>query len=501
MLALVLTFWLISHVATVPKTIVAISVSAHQPNSLSAGQTPEIPKGQIVEKLVCASDLDQSYALYLPSNYSSERKWPVLYAFDPGARGKVPVERYREAAEEYGWIIVGSNNSRNGALQPSVDAWKAILKDTQARFPIDDERAYLTGLSGGARLAIYFATRCQDCIAGVIASGAGFPVGITPSPAQHFALFSTTGIEDFNFSEVKGLDDALTRAGMVHRTEVFAGRHEWPPPPVAIEAVEWMELLAMKTGKRQRDTNLIDSIWQRKLQQARALEQSKQTYEAYQIYFALNETFKGLRDVTEAEKEISRLRDTAEVRTAIRDEQQQIKKQREIETRLRGLMSARGRNSGAQETNEEGNGRAPENTSEGFDPETRLQGMLADLHKQSGRTEDTGERRVARRVLDGVFIGLFEQGMNQLQTQKRYEDAVRTFRLATEVNPERAGAFFYLAWAYAANGEKKKSLQALHTAVEKGYSDLGAITSNKAFDGIRDETQYRQIIQALQSKH
>jgi hypothetical protein len=52
-----------------------------------------------------------------------------------------------------------------------------------------------------------------------------------------------------------------------------------------------------------------------------------------------------------------------------------------------------------------------------------------------------------------------------------------------------------------ASWHKKKSLRALQTAVEKGFSDLSAISGNKAFDGIRDELQYRQIIQALQSKH
>ena len=497
MLALVLTSWLIAHVALVPlHTGVASSVSASR--STSYAQTTEIPRGQIIGKLVCAGDPDQSYALYLPSNYSSERKWPILFAFDPGARGRVPVERFREAAEKYGWIVVGSNNSRNGTLQPSVDAWKAIIKDTHERLAIDDERVYLAGHSGGARLAIYFAVHCQDCTAGVIASGAGFPVGITPSPTQRFVIFSTTGTEDFNFSEVKGLDEALAKAGIAHHTEVFNGRHEWPPSAVAIEALEWMELLAMKTDKRQRDASMIESIWQRKMQQARALEESKHIYDAYQIYFALNDSFKGLRDVAEVEKKLSQLHDTAEVRTAIRDEQQQIGKQREIENRLRGWMSAREQDTttqdGTQETNKQADG------SQGLNAETRLQGMLMDLHKQAGLAEDTGERRVARRVLDGVFIGLFEQGMNQLQTQKRYEEAVRTLKLATEVKPERAGAFFYLAWAYAATGDRKKSLRALQTAVEKGFSDLSAITGNKAFDGIRDDAQYRQIIQAMQNK-
>ena len=290
--------------------------------------------------MTCAGDPDQTYALYLPSNYSPEKKWPVLYAFDPGARGKIPAERFREPAEKYGWIIVASNNSRNGAMQPSIDAWNAMVKDTHARFAIDDGRVYVAGMSGAARLAIYLASRCSDCAAGVIACSAGFPEGVKPSPAWHFALFSTAGVDDFNFAEVKGTEEPLSKAGIAHRTEVFAGRHEWPPSSVTMEAVEWMELQAMKTGKRPRDANLIESIWQRKLQQASALEDAKQIYDAYRIYLALDDTCKGLRDVAPAEQKISQLRDSPNVRNAIRDEQQQIRKQREMENNIGALLAA-----------------------------------------------------------------------------------------------------------------------------------------------------------------
>ena len=40
------------------------------------------PLGQLVEKVTCAREPNQSYALYLPRNYDKSRKWPVLYAFD-----------------------------------------------------------------------------------------------------------------------------------------------------------------------------------------------------------------------------------------------------------------------------------------------------------------------------------------------------------------------------------------------------------------------------------
>jgi predicted esterase len=441
----------------------------------------EIPKGQIVDRLVCANDGTQSYALYLPSSYTSTRQWPILYAFDPGARGKTPVERFKEAAEKYGWIVIGSNNSRNGPMNISLDAGKAVWKDTHERFAIDERQTYVTGFSGGARVAIFFASFCHDCIAGVIACSAGFPEEVTPSSALHFLFFGTAGVDDFNFAEMKSLAEPLMKAGITQRIEVFSGRHEWPPASLATQAIEWLQLQAMKAGKLQLDEGFIDALWRSESQRANTLEESKKTYDAYLAYVVLIDSFKGLRDVGEVAQRVSQLRDSREVKDALRDERQQLRKQRELESQIGGLVSPR------------------EATSdEGFESGHRLRAIIADLQKSSKAVADTGERRVARRVLGSLSIGLFEQGRNLLQAQNRSGEAVRKLELAIEVNPERAGAYFYLAWAYALSGDKRKSLQALRTAVEKGFTDVGAITDNKAFDPVRKDPQYQQIIQSLQ---
>jgi hypothetical protein len=84
-------------------------------------QAQDLPVGKIIERVVCLKDDSQSYALYLPPNYTTDRRWPVIYAFDPAARGLRPVERFKDAAEKYGYIIVGSNNSRNVPDRPLAE--------------------------------------------------------------------------------------------------------------------------------------------------------------------------------------------------------------------------------------------------------------------------------------------------------------------------------------------------------------------------------------------
>ena len=462
---------------------VMVVLVAHS-TTLAIAQTDSIPKGQIVERIEALNDSSQSYALYLPSNYTPDRKWPVLYAFDPRARGRVPVERFKEAAEKYGWILVGSNNSRNGPMDVVINAWNAMQTDTHQRFAIDDDRIYATGFSGGARAAVRIAAACK-CLAGVIASGAGFPIDLAPSPQMHFVFFGAAGVNDFNYPELKSLDEPLTKAAISHRVQMFDGSHEWPPVSVATAAVGWMELHAMKAGKRPRDDDFINTTWQQILTDAKTLEEAKKYCEAYQLYLDLAQSFRGLRDVVEIETKLNQLGNSPELKAAVREEQAQIRKQRELESRLNSLIAARDRET-------------PSNQSEeGFDTGNLLPKILSDLRKQSKAPEDSTQRRVARRVLDGLFIGLVEQGISLLQTEKKYAESIKPLKLATEVNPDRPGPFFYLAWAYAANRDKKKSLQFLNTAVEKGFSDANMITANKAFDSIRNDPEYQQIMTRL----
>ena len=42
-----------------------------------------LPKGQVVDRVVCSGEERQSYALYLPAQYAPERTWPILYCLDP----------------------------------------------------------------------------------------------------------------------------------------------------------------------------------------------------------------------------------------------------------------------------------------------------------------------------------------------------------------------------------------------------------------------------------
>ncbi|HXB72032.1 MAG TPA: hypothetical protein VNY05_27595 [Candidatus Acidoferrales bacterium] len=204
--------------------------------AVAAMTAQELPRGEVVDRVLVTGNDRQSYALYLPSHYTAERTWPVLYCLDPGARGRAPVERFAKAAEKAGWVVVGSNNSRNGPMGPVQEAIGAMLADTHARFSIDDSRVYAAGLSGGARLALSWGLNGH--LAGVIACSAAFGPPGTPKQIP-MRIFATAGIDDFNHDELYRMSRELARRGVEHRFVEFEGGHEWLPEPLTFEALDF----------------------------------------------------------------------------------------------------------------------------------------------------------------------------------------------------------------------------------------------------------------------
>ena len=442
--------------------------------------TEELPRGRVVERVATLRDASQTYALYLPSNYTPTRKWPVLYCFDPLARGALPVKLFSEAAERFGWVVVGSNNSRNGPLKPSLDAIGAMIEDVQARLSIDGGRVYTTGFSGGARQAILLDFLCRHCLAGVIANGAGYPPNFKPEAPVPFALFGIAGVDDFNFPEMKALEAELLRLGATHRFESFEGGHAWPTPALAAEAIEWMELQAIKTNRRQKDEAFAAGVWERRLVQARRLEEESKLYAAYRAFESLVADFRGLRDVSEAEKRLAALGASKEVKAALKDEAEQLSRQQRLVSELFELAERR-------------RGEFEVRTQAAADFRSLVEGLRVKAKAET----DSGERRVARRTLNQVTAHFYEAAAGLRQRGARPPEVVAALEVASDVAPNSPQLFYELAVAHASNSDKKRALGALRKAFELGFKDAAALEREPALEALRGEAEYKRLVESL----
>jgi predicted esterase len=212
--------------------------------------------GKIIPKVTCLKYYSVSYALYLPKSYTAARKFPVIIAFDPKADGILPLEKYRDLADKYGYILIGSNDSKNGLdMNTSAVIIDGLLAETTGRYSIDSSRVYVMGFSGGARIASLIGLY-QGGVAGIIGCGAGFP---SLNQAVRFKpdYISIAGNADFNMNELINLDGQLDQENFTHASVVFNGRHAWPPVEVMENAFIWTEFCSMRKGLIPKNDEMI----------------------------------------------------------------------------------------------------------------------------------------------------------------------------------------------------------------------------------------------------
>ncbi len=335
----------------------------------------DLPRGELIADVACQDVPSQHYALYLPSNFTRSRQWPVILAFDAAARGREGVERYQAAAEKYGYIVAGSNNSRNGPWELGLEAASAMTADIEKRFPIDSKRMYTAGMSGGARVAIMVALS-SDSIAGVLASSAGYADAFHDS--LRFPLFGSAGTEDFNYREMHAID---IRMKSPHRVEVFEGGHTWLPVELAIDGVEWMEVQAMKGGLRPRDNRLIDELFVKRMARAEAQPSGLAKMRALSL---IAKDFDGLKDVGQVAESAAALERQPDVADALNAERENDAYESEIASEVNRLLRQLG---------------WPERERAAF---VSLKALVTALMDAAQAPEDSAERLIARRAVAGL---------------------------------------------------------------------------------------------------
>ncbi len=443
----------------------------------------DLVRGSIQDKVICRDDPAQSYALYVPSAYDPSRNWPILYAFDPGGRGREPLDRFKDAAEARGFIVACSHNSRNGPWEPIFASAAALWTDTHERLAIDDERVFAAGFSGGARAASVFSKMIGRPIAGVIACGAGIPEGMEIEKLDPMAFCGIVGTTDFNYREVVELDALLDRrADIPHWIRTFEGTHSWPPVPVCAEALEWLELVSAKRSGRTPDRPLAEALIAQTAARAAGLENEGALLRAVTELDAAVSAFSGLGDTDELVALGERLRRTDVFKKSVRKEKE---RNRQEQARLDDLARVL--------TMIERSVVLRRDLGEFY---AAIDKLVSDAQK----APDASDREFARRVLLAMAGQAAERG-GRFLSEKNPGKSILCFEIAVRASEHedarRAVALYNLACAHARDGNRRQALDSLRRAVASGFANKARLMDDADLDPIRDTPEFREILAGL----
>lgn len=193
----------------------------------------------------------ESFSIYVPPDYDARGEaYGALIWLSPLASGAIP-ESFQNVLDERHLIWIGPNNAGNDRhiFVRSGMALDAAL-NIQRAYHVDPARVFVSGLSGGGRVAAMQAVDYPDVFSGgfpIIGVTTYLDVPLTSSPGQAVLRFLPpaphllqramgqpfvimTGSGDFNREECRLVADAYRRAGFsdVHLLDIEGMGHQMP---------------------------------------------------------------------------------------------------------------------------------------------------------------------------------------------------------------------------------------------------------------------------------
>lgn len=414
-----------------------------------------LPRGSVLDTVVSRTDSSQRYAVYLPSAYTIDRRWPLLFLMDPRGRALLPLQRFRDAAERYGYVLVSSYGTRSdGPREPNDRALDALIPDAQRYLSVDSRRVYLAGFSGTTRFAWSVHPELPGVLAGILGFGAGLPGGdrwlgenVRGAP---FALFAAVGSRDPNYEELRALDAQLASTELPHTLEIFEGGHEWPSEPTSWRAVEWLELHAIRRGWRPRDGVWLDSLARNRRAAAARADSAGDAYQAWRLHAALARDFDGLVDVSDARHRADSLaRDPRVARTATQL-QKLAADDRSFAARLYAMLRE-----------------VRESTRPPSVADFRRRLGLDAVRKASQAADDSLTADAAHRKLNLVTMHAAFYEPREYVARRQFEHAAAVLQLADWIDPDNGGVCLSLVRALASLGRTADAVEKLQCAIDQ----------------------------------
>lgn len=184
------------------------------------------------------------YFVYVPKTLRKGRLAPLLHFNGSGGGNARSVQKHVEGAELNGWIVAASVESKNGPGHPvqNHEHAKNCVKHLIGTLPVDPQRVYFTGGSGGGAMSFYNAARIPS-------AGAMPHIGYIPDDTNLKGgdYFVINGATDYNRYTSAAAVKSLGK-NAIHR--FFVGGHREGPDWLCTEGMAWLNGRYLSKNKR-----------------------------------------------------------------------------------------------------------------------------------------------------------------------------------------------------------------------------------------------------------
>lgn len=189
----------------------------------------------------------QRYQLFVPKNYAKDKTWPLVLFISAGD-GPGGWSAWKKVCEEHGVLFCAPYGAGNSC--PIGQRCRIVLDaldDVRIKYSIDPNRTYVSGFSGGARMACSVGFGLPEYFGGVVPIG-----GTNPLPklaylkqriTDRLAVAHIAGETDFNRKEHEDfMHPWWAGIGITSKLWIVPKTgHALPPPDVIVQVFQWLE--------------------------------------------------------------------------------------------------------------------------------------------------------------------------------------------------------------------------------------------------------------------
>ncbi len=270
--------------------------------------TLTLKKGIVIDSLQIP-EAGNTFSIYLPKNFDMNKNWPVLLGFDSEGRAANLARLYREAAEEFGYIVAISNFLEGQSLKEKSRYIPIFMDRIFSLFPIQSGRVYVTGIDKDAELASLVPVFYSDKVYGVIAIGNSHYYNSKIKIGKNFSYFGVLNTKNFRYKGFLRNAEYLKRRAIPADILTYEGASEYPYPELLKKPLSTFTLQAMLKGRMPKDSVWVKNLFQEELNHVEmelrkgkflyALEEVKRIRTKYHLFFDTS-------NLREKEKQIKR---------------------------------------------------------------------------------------------------------------------------------------------------------------------------------------------------
>ncbi len=438
-------------------------------------QEIKIVKGGVTDSLAIPGFPGETFAMYLPRDYSAEKNWPVIFAFDPNGRGANTASLFRLAAENQQYIIASSNiNLKTSSIDSIVKKATSLMNHILSSFPVDPLLVYSAGMGEGAQVGSTLPL-IYNKMAGVMAIGNSFVNPNYLDKKSPYMFIGVAGKKDYMVYEMENYLRFYDELKFPTDVYYFDGKeNEWPEAQVINSAVTGFTLEAIKSGKRPANLDFVQKLFEEEMNYVESLRRTRRYFAAFEVLERMEEKYGNFDlddSIEDKQKEIKRgsgyRTQKNEFRRAIAFEKEQ---QQEYEYLLQtDIITVNFQNIGwwAYQVDE--------------------------LNKLK-ETEETAKSNMAHRLLGYLDFVSKKEFKNVIESNASVDTKIFISVLRTAINKDDPEAYLKIISLAALEGDSETALMYLEDLLKTGYSDMETLYNIEGALDLQFTPEFNELV-------